>query len=202
MCDYVRDHRYVWIDCFLGRCRLRDGPRPATGRGRTRSCGRRGSSTPPLLTGPSVIRSIYRYHVVSSGWQDIGYNFLVDRCGNIYEGRAGGVTEAVRGVHTRGVNADSVGIAVIGTFGRSAPPAAAVRSVAGITAWKLGLYGADPRGSTYLTSAGGNLYRKGKNVRLNVISGHRDGFRTDCPGRQLYGKLGSARSSAARYQGR
>ncbi|MEU6538333.1 peptidoglycan recognition protein [Streptomyces sp. NPDC047000] len=151
---------------------------------------------------PSVIRSIHRYHVVSSGWRDIGYNFLVDRCGNVYEGRAGGVTEAVIGAHTRGFNTDSVGIAVIGTFSRSAPPAAAVRAVARLAAWKLGLYGADPRGSTYLTSVGGNLYRKGKNVRLKVISGHRDGFRTDCPGRLLYGKLGTARSSAARYQGR
>jgi uncharacterized protein with LGFP repeats len=151
---------------------------------------------------PSVIRSIYRYHVVSSGWRDIGYNFLVDRCGNIYEGRAGGVTKPVMGAHTRGFNTDSMGIAVIGTFSRSAPPAAAVKAVAELTAWKLGLYGADPRASTYLKSAGGNLYRKGKNVRLNVISGHRDGFRTDCPGRLLYGKLGAARSSAARYQGR
>jgi hypothetical protein len=60
----------------------------------------------------------------------------------------------------------------------------------------------NPRGKTYLKSAGGNLYRKGKNVRLNVISGHRDGFATDCPGRKLYAKLGTIRKTAARYQGR
>ncbi|MFI6039576.1 peptidoglycan recognition protein [Streptomyces sp. NPDC051315] len=151
---------------------------------------------------PSVIRSIYRYHVRSMGWRDIGYNFLVDRCGNIYEGRAGGVTKPVLGAHTLGFNSNSMGIAVLGTFTTTKPSAAAVTAIARLTAWKLGLFGANPRGKTYLMSGGGNLYAKGKNVRLNVISGHRDGFATECPGRQLYGKLGSARSTAARYQGR
>ena len=151
---------------------------------------------------PSVIRGIYRYHVKSSGWRDIGYNFLVDKCGTIYEGRAGGVAKAVMGAHTLGFNTDSMGIAVLGTFGSAKPSSAAVTAIAKLTAWKLGLYGVNPRGKTYLKSGGGNLYRKGKNVRLNVISGHRDGFATECPGRQLYGKLGSARSTSARYQGR
>ncbi|WP_405992894.1 peptidoglycan recognition protein [Streptomyces sp. NBC_00986] len=151
---------------------------------------------------PSVIRGIYRYHVKSSGWRDIGYNFLVDKCGTIYEGRAGGVAKAVMGAHTLGFNTDSMGIAVLGTFGSAKPSSAAVTAIARLTAWKLGLYGVNPRGKTYLKSGGGNLYRKGKNVRLNVISGHRDGFATECPGRQLYGKLGSARSTSARYQGR
>ncbi|MFJ6650231.1 N-acetylmuramoyl-L-alanine amidase [Streptomyces sp. NPDC091290] len=151
---------------------------------------------------PSVIRGIYRYHVVSMGWRDIGYNFLVDKCGRIYEGRAGGVAKAVLGAHTRGFNTNSMGIAVLGTYGSKKPSKAAVKAVARLTAWKLGLFGANPRGKTYLTSGGGNLYRKGKNVRLNVISGHRDGFSTACPGLQLYRKLGSTRSTSARYQGR
>ncbi|WP_225840417.1 peptidoglycan recognition protein [Streptomyces sp. NK08204] len=151
---------------------------------------------------PSVIRSIYRYHVRSMGWRDVGYNFLVDKCGTIYEGRAGGVTKAVLGAHTRGFNADSMGIAVIGTYGSTQPSAAAVNAIARLTAWKLGLFGANPLGKTYLTSGGGNLYPKGKNARLNVISGHRDGYATECPGRLLYARLGSARSVAAQYQGR
>ncbi|MFD8819875.1 peptidoglycan recognition protein, partial [Streptomyces sp. NPDC059627] len=151
---------------------------------------------------PSVIRSIYRYHVVSMGWRDIGYNFLVDKCGTIYEGRAGGVAKAVRGAHTLGFNNHSMGIAVIGTFGSHKPPAAALTGIARLTAWKLGLFGANPKGKTYLKSGGGNLYPKGKNVRLNVISGHRDGYATDCPGTKLYAKLGSARTSSAHLQGR
>ncbi|MCN9244111.1 peptidoglycan recognition protein [Streptomyces sp. RY43-2] len=151
---------------------------------------------------PSVIRGIYRYHVVSSGWRDIGYNFLVDKCGNIYEGRAGGVDKAVLGAHTMGFNSDSMGIAAIGAFESSTPPAAMVNAIAKLAAWKLGLYGMDPRGTTYLRSAGGNRFPAGQNARLKVVSGHRDGYSTECPGKLLYGKLGTIRSSAARYQGR
>ncbi|WP_446047851.1 peptidoglycan recognition protein family protein [Streptomyces olivaceus] len=151
---------------------------------------------------PSVIRSIYRYHVRSTGWRDLGYNFLVDKCGQIYEGRAGGVSKPVLGAHTLGFNSNSMGIAVLGTYSDGEPSAAALKAIARLTAWKLGLYGMNPRGKTYLKSGGGNLYRKGKNVRLNVISGHRDGFATNCPGKKLYGKLGTSRSTAARYQGR
>ncbi|MEV5437980.1 peptidoglycan recognition protein [Streptomyces sp. NPDC052682] len=151
---------------------------------------------------PSLIRSIYRYHVKSMGWRDIGYNFVIDKCGRIYEGRAGGVAKPVLGAHTLGFNSNSMGIAVIGSYGSKKPSSAAVKAIARLTAWKLGLYGMNPKGKTYLKSGGGNLYRKGKKVRLNVISGHRDGFATECPGGKLYGKLGSVREKAARYQGR
>ncbi|MFD5428299.1 peptidoglycan recognition protein [Streptomyces sp. NPDC127084] len=151
---------------------------------------------------PSVIRGIYRYHVVSSGWRDIGYNFVIDRCGNIYEGRAGGVTKAVMGAHTLGFNTDSMGIAVIGTFSSAQPATAAVNAIARLTAWKLGLFGVNPKATTLLTSGGGNKFPKGTKAKLNVISGHRDGFATDCPGARLYSKLATARSAAAKLQGR
>ncbi|MFF0741090.1 N-acetylmuramoyl-L-alanine amidase [Streptomyces sp. NPDC004111] len=150
----------------------------------------------------SVLRSIYRYHVKSSGWRDFGYNFAVDKCGNVYEGRAGGVAKPVLGAHTLGFNTNSMGIAVLGTYTHSNPPAAAVNAVAKLAAWKLGLHGANPKATTHLTSGGSNLYKKGRDVRLNVISGHRDGFATECPGGHLYRKLGTARGTAARLQGR
>lgn len=151
---------------------------------------------------PSVLRGIYRYHVKSSGWRDIGYNFAVDKCGNIYEGRAGGVTKAVMGAHTLGFNTNTMGIAVLGTFTSSNPPAAAVTAIAKLTAWKLGLFGANPKGKVTLVSGGSNKYKKGTQVKLNVISGHRDGFITECPGSRLYKKLGTARTSSAHLQGR
>ncbi|MFJ4873520.1 N-acetylmuramoyl-L-alanine amidase [Streptomyces sp. NPDC088757] len=151
---------------------------------------------------PSVLRSIYRYHVLSSGWRDFGYNFAVDKCGNIYEGRAGGVDKPVLGAHTLGFNTSTMGIAVLGTFSKTAPPAASVAAVARLTAWKLGLHGINPVGTVTLTSGGGNLYAKGTKVKFHAIAGHRDGFATDCPGSLLYGKLGTARTSAASYQGR
>ncbi|MEU3682971.1 peptidoglycan recognition protein [Streptomyces sp. NPDC030592] len=151
---------------------------------------------------PSVIRGIYRYHVRSMGWRDLGYNFLVDKCGNIYEGRAGGVSKPVLGAHTLGFNSNSMGIAVLGTYSSKKPSSAALKAIARLTAWKVGLYGMNPRGKTYLKSGGGNLYPKGRKVRLNVISGHRDGFATNCPGKKLYAKLGTARAKAAAYQRR
>ncbi|MFE0550668.1 peptidoglycan recognition protein [Streptomyces pilosus] len=151
---------------------------------------------------PSLVRGFYRYHVRSLGWRDIGYNFLVDKCGRIYEGRAGGVAKPVKGAHTMGFNTNTTGIAVIGSYGAKKPSSKAVKAVARLTAWKLGLHGMNPGSKTYLTSGGGNLYGKGKKVRLNVISGHRDGFNTSCPGGKLYSKLKSVRSTAARYQGR
>ncbi|WP_413799648.1 peptidoglycan recognition protein [Streptomyces iranensis] len=151
---------------------------------------------------PSVLRSIYRYHVKSLGWRDYGYNFTIDKCGKIYEGRSGGVTKAVRGAHTLGFNTNSMGVAVLGTFTSKKPSAKAVKAVAKLTAWKLGLFKRNPRGTTHLVSGGGNKYKKGANVKLHVIAGHRDGFATECPGKRLYKKLGSVRKTAARLQGR
>ncbi|MFJ8866521.1 peptidoglycan recognition protein [Streptomyces sp. NPDC102473] len=151
---------------------------------------------------PSVLRGIYRYHVKSSGWRDFGYNFAVDKCGNIYEGRAGGVSKAVLGAHTLGFNTNSTGIAVLGTYSSKNPPAAAVTAIAKLTAWKLGLFGRNPKGKVTLVSGGSGKYKKGAKVKLNVISGHRDGFATECPGIRLYKKLGTARTSSAKLQGR
>ncbi|MEU2755453.1 peptidoglycan recognition protein [Streptomyces albidoflavus] len=151
---------------------------------------------------PSVIRGIYRYHTQSSGWRDLGYNFMVDKCGTVYEGRAGGVDKAVLGAHTLGFNSNSTGIAVLGSYSSVKPPKAAVDAVAKLTAWKLGLSGANPKGKVTLTSGGSNLYAKGRKVSLHVISGHRDGYSTECPGTRLYGQLGAARSASARLQGR
>ncbi|MEU0954933.1 peptidoglycan recognition protein [Streptomyces niveus] len=151
---------------------------------------------------PSVIRGIYRYHVTSSGWRDIGYNFAIDKCGNIYEGRAGGVTKPVMGAHTLGFNTNTTGIAVLGSYSSVNPPAAVTTAVAKLSAWKLGLHGINPRGKVTLTSGGSNKYKKGRKVAMNAVSGHRDGFVTDCPGNKLYSRLGSVRVSAAKYQGR
>ncbi|MEU0103176.1 N-acetylmuramoyl-L-alanine amidase [Streptomyces sp. NPDC006267] len=151
---------------------------------------------------PAVLRSIYRYHVRSMGWRDIGYNFAVDKCGNIYEGRAGGVAKAVLGAHTLGFNSNTMGIAVLGTYSSTNPPAAAVTAVSKLTAWKLGLFGANPKGKVTLVSGGSGKHAKGKKVKMNVISGHRNAFATECPGARLYKKLGKARTTSAKLQGR
>ncbi|HEX5566290.1 MAG TPA: peptidoglycan recognition protein [Streptomyces sp.] len=150
---------------------------------------------------PSLIRGIYRYHVQSNGWRDVGYNFFVDKCGKIYEGRAGGVARPVMGAHTFGFNDNSTGIAVLGSYDSAKPSAAALDAVTGLVAWKLGLHGINPAGTVTVTSGGGK-YAKGAKVRLRAVSGHRDGSATGCPGDRLYRELGNIRARAARLQGR
>ena len=144
----------------------------------------------------SIVRGIELYHVRSKGWNDIGYNFLVDKCGTLFEGRRGGVDKPVLGAHTLGFNSDSAAIAVIGDYtGRGAP--ARVRSViAQVAAYKIGAYGNNPAGRVVLTSNGSDRYSAGTRVALNRISGHRDTGRTACPGTALYGQLGGIRAVA------
>ncbi|GFH35891.1 N-acetylmuramoyl-L-alanine amidase [Streptomyces pacificus] len=151
---------------------------------------------------PAVVRGIYAYHVRQLGWKDLGYNFLVDKCGTVYEGRKGGVDRPVMGAHAYGFNSETTGISVLGTHTDTAPSQAAMVSVARIAAWKLGQYGVDPAGTTTLTAgaAGSNYTRKawanGAKLSFPVIHGHRDGYNTQCPGNALYAQLATLRSWA------
>ncbi len=151
---------------------------------------------------PALIRGIYRYHVKSEHWRDIGYNFLIDKCGTIYEGRAGGVTRAVLGAHTLGFNTNTSGVAVIGTFTKTNPSKAALTAIEKLAAWKLSLTDVDANATTTLTSGGSNKYRKGVRVKFATISGHRDGFTTECPGTKLYKQLPAIRRAAETIQDR
>ncbi|MEV6078497.1 peptidoglycan recognition protein [Streptomyces sp. NPDC052069] len=147
---------------------------------------------------PELIRGVQADHVRSEGWDDIGYNFVVDRCGTIYEGRAGGVARPVRGAHTKGFNADTVGIAALGSFGAGTTvPKALADGIAKVAAWKL-RPGTDPRGTVELVSTNDeSLYDKGETARLHVISGHRDSYGTRCPGEVLYALLPVLRDKVA-----
>ncbi|MFJ4192307.1 peptidoglycan recognition protein [Kitasatospora sp. NPDC089509] len=150
---------------------------------------------------PRVIRSIYQYHVKTSGWRDIGYNFLVDRCGTVYEGRAGGVDQPVHGAHTLGFNTDTSGVAAIGTYVDAAPPQHLLNGLAAVAAWKLGLTGQAADGHAKLTSASdASRYPKGTVVDFETVSGHRDAFKTECPGKSLYARLPALRTAAVRLQ--
>ncbi|WP_406172898.1 FG-GAP-like repeat-containing protein [Streptomyces sp. NBC_00996] len=146
----------------------------------------------------SIIRGIFVYHVQSNGWNDIGYNFLVDKCGTVFEGRAGGVDKPVYGAHTYGFNTDTSGVAVLGDYNTATAPQAVRDSVAKLAAWKLGLYGINPSGTVVMAAGADNgKYTQGQLVTLNRISGHRDGYPTECPGTNLYGDLPAIRALAA-----
>jgi hypothetical protein len=151
----------------------------------------------------SLVLGVCLYHRNSNGWDDIGYNFLVDRYGVVYEGRAGGVTAPVLGAQAGGFNSESTGVSMIGNFTSSAPPRAAMRSLAKLLAWKLSLHGVHATGHTKVTSAGGSStgYAAGTKVRVNRISGHRDVDQTSCPGAALYRKLPALRRSVKKLEG-
>ncbi|WP_327327652.1 peptidoglycan recognition protein [Streptomyces sp. NBC_01210] len=153
---------------------------------------------------PNLIRFLSDDHMERRGWDDVGYNFFVDRTGTIYEGRSGGIANPVVGAHTLGFNVGTVGIAAIGSYGSgSAVPAPMLEGIARLAAWKLGLYGVDPRGTTTLVSTNdGSKYPKGKQAVFHTISGHCDGYWTRCPGSGLYTRLPQIRERAARLQGR
>ena len=148
---------------------------------------------------PAVMRAMYAYHTRSLKWCDIGYNFLVDKFGTLFVGRAGSTTRNVIGSHTGGFNTGTVGVSMIGNHDLVAPTAAQLRTVERVFAWKLGGAGLDPLGTTTYTSAGGSVtrYAAGTVVRKPVISGHRDYSSKSCPGNLAYPLLGEIRSATA-----
>jgi N-acetylmuramoyl-L-alanine amidase len=145
----------------------------------------------------AIVRGIEVYHVKSNGWNDIGYNFLVDRWGNVYEGRFGGVARPVIGAHALGFNTGSVGIALIGTYSSAAPPPAQLQGLEKLAAWRLDLVHIDPLSTVIATSGGNEKFSAGTQVALRAVSGHRDTGSTSCPGSALYALLGSVRSQIA-----
>ncbi|MEV5613508.1 peptidoglycan recognition protein [Streptomyces sp. NPDC052225] len=151
----------------------------------------------------SIVRGIYAYHVQVEGWNDIGYNFLVDKCGTVFEGRKGGTDLPVLGAHTYGWNRESAGIAVLGNYVSNSATNAALTSIARVAAWKLGQYGADPSGTVELNAGAtqtnyfGKSFTAGTKYTFDRISAHRDGFNTQCPGSSLYSQLPTVRAWAA-----
>ena len=144
----------------------------------------------------AVVKAIQLYHVQGNGWNDIGYNFLVDRFGTIYEGRYGGVERNVVGAHALGFNTGSVGVALLGTYGSAAPSRAAQAALARLLAWRLDLAHVDPTSISTVISGGSERFARGIPVLLRAVSGHRDTGFTECPGDQLHARLGALAASA------
>jgi hypothetical protein len=139
---------------------------------------------------PGIIRSIYAYHTQSKGWSDIGYNFLADRFGRIWEGRYGGVDRPVVGAHTLGYNDYAFAMSAIGNYEITQPSAAMLDAYARLFAWKLSLHGVDAASTRQWV---GSRY-------FQAINGHRDAGQTACPGKYLYAKLPTIRAKAAAYE--
>ncbi len=149
----------------------------------------------------AILRSIYAYHTVTLGWCDIAYNALVDKYGQVFEGRAGGITKDVLGSHTGGFNRDVWGVSLIGDFEDVPPPDIMVRTVGRLLGWRLSLDRVDPLGTIKLKSAGGShtVYPAGAAPVLPEIFAHRDVGNTECPGVAGYAALDEIRSIAAGF---
>jgi hypothetical protein len=151
----------------------------------------------------AIVLGIAKYHRDTNGWNDIGYNFLVDQYGQVFEGRAGGVDLPVIGAHAQGYNSQSTSVAQLGTFSAGGITEPAMTSTAQLLGWKLALHGVPAQGTVVLTSGGGSVNRfpPGTPVTVNRICGHRDGDATSCPGDALYAQLPDLRVRAAAAAG-
>jgi hypothetical protein len=150
---------------------------------------------------PSIVRSIQAYHMTDPDhmWNDIGFNFLIDKCGTIFEGRAGGVDRPVVGMHTPGFDTDSTGVALLGDMDDARPTPQALHALARLAAWKLGLGGHSPSGTAILTATASNgEYDTGDQVTVPTIAAHSDVAFTTCPGQNLTAALGTVRAYASR----
>jgi len=150
-----------------------------------------------------IVLGIAKYHRDHNGWNDIGYNFLVDKYGQIFEGRGGGIDQPVIGAQAEGWNRLSTGVANIGTFSSVAQTPEAIDAIARLLGWKMTIHGVPCEGTVVLTSGGGstNRYSYGTQVTMQRISGHRDGCKTDCPGTALYGQLPDIRTKSTAHAG-
>ena len=151
---------------------------------------------------PAMLRAIYVFHRYVNGWNDIGYNFVVDLYGRIFEARAGGIDEPVVGAQAGGYNLVSTGVAVLGSFMAAPISTAARRALEALLGWKLSLHGVPAQGSvTVRVNPAGAHYSRfpaDAHIPLPRIAGHRDGDATDCPGDVLYGELPSIRAGVRR----
>ncbi|HWC45632.1 MAG TPA: N-acetylmuramoyl-L-alanine amidase, partial [Casimicrobiaceae bacterium] len=149
----------------------------------------------------SIVRGIEIYHVKGNGWNDIGYNFLVDKYGQVFEGRYGGVDRNVIGAHTQGFNTGSFGVAVLGTYGSAKISAAAATSLEQLLSWRLDVAHVDPLSTLTYASGGNPRFPAGTPVFLRAVSGHRDAYFTECPGNALYAEIPAIAKAVASLGG-
>jgi hypothetical protein len=147
---------------------------------------------------PQQIRNMYYWHVNGNKWSDIGYNFVIDKYGTIWEGRRGGIDRGVVGAHAGAWNTGSFGVAIMGNNNTMAPTSQSTTALTDLLSWKFDIHDIDPSASAR-TSANGQS--------IPTLVGHRNirgsytanpSTTTDCPGQYLYSRMGAVRESVSR----
>ena len=149
----------------------------------------------------SIVRGIYYYHAVTLDWGDIGYNFLIDKYGTVFEGRSGSLAAPAGrmsvGAHARGVNTGTMGLSMMGDYSSVSPSDAQLSSVGKMAGWFLRRAGiTDANGWAGLNVWTTERYQAGSTISMPRILGHRDVGYTSCPGNVGYSKLGTIRTIA------
>ena len=129
-----------------------------------------------------IMRGIWAYHVLSLGYCDIAYNFIIDNYGVPFEGRLGGIDQPVIGAHSLNWNTGTTGIAMLGTFSSVTPSSGALGTLENLIRWKFKVHGVNPFDDA-----------------ASDILGHRDVFFTECPGQALYNYLPFTRSNVKEF---
>jgi hypothetical protein len=149
----------------------------------------------------ATVRAVYEYHAVTNDWGDIGYHFLIDEAGRIYEGRYSGdyaipahdaKGDVVTAFHTGGYNSGNLGIALLGTLVHQGPTDAARGSLTRLVAALTRFHGLDPRANVTYTNPVNGVQKD-----VTTVGGHRDWMATDCPGATMYALLDDIRAAAA-----
>ena len=148
----------------------------------------------------ALVRGIYAYHTKSRGWPDIGYQYLVDKYGNVFQGRKNANTDNPVGAQAGGYNTGTVGISAMGNFETAQPSSALLTGISKVVAWKAYLDDVDTTGKVTLTTGGstgsGTRAKPGSKVTVPTVLMHRTTNETACPGRYLAAKMSTIRSKA------
>ncbi|MFB7620675.1 N-acetylmuramoyl-L-alanine amidase [Kitasatospora sp. NPDC056181] len=149
----------------------------------------------------ATVRAIYEYHAITNDWGDIGYHFLIDEAGRIYEGRWSGddgvpahdaAGNVVTAFHTAGFNSGNLGIALLGTLSSQDPTPQARRSLTCLLALLTRTHHLDPQAHVTFVNPVNGVTKP-----VDMISGHRDWLATDCPGGTMYAGLPALRADVA-----
>jgi hypothetical protein len=156
-----------------------------------------GSTSYSPADSPAIMRGLYAYATQTLQYCDMHYNFLVDRFGQVFEGRYGGVAAPVHGAHAVGWNTNTTGIAAMGDFHTNPAPPAMVDAITRLIAWKFDVHGVDPTKTVRYVTAGNDRFPPGTAVTVPTVIGHQDTWFTDCPGQYLEPLLPQIRINAA-----
>lgn len=149
----------------------------------------RGSNNYTEAESAGIVRGIWTYHAINNRWGDIGYNALVDKYGNIYEGHAGGLDRGPQGAHAYGFNNNTFGISILGNYEEATPTQASLRAVGEMIGWKAAVHNFDPTSTVYLNGR-----------TLPAIFMHKDVGNTACAGRYVEKQMPYIRQTAkAKY---